>query len=207
MIRFLVFLLISNFAAATAHADIVNDFIRIDCNKQLNYLSIESFGVNGWLPANNAKRKKDMLFKEHGIIDLMSLFEFSSDSKLQTPLTFETSCILDTLDDPDKNQTHEPKYSKYDIKLKGFAENSNPGGSCGGWRSYSVTIKKDGITIVDDVPYEFHCGDDLVLGNISVNPHEGYLHAGNKFSLKTLWWDEDLPVTIDKIYNPENEKK
>ena len=203
----LAFLFILSFNSPSARADVVNDFVRIDCNKELNYLEIGPFGVNGWLSANNAKRYKDELFRKYGIIDLMTLFDINKEWTRQTPIEFKTTCVLDTEDDPYENQPHQPKLAKYDITLKGYTENGNPQGRCGGWRTYSLTIKKDGVTIIDDVPYEIHCGEDEVLSNVSITPHQGYIYAGTQDSKKVLWWDRDLPITRDGIFDHSKAKQ
>lgn len=163
-----------------AKADIINEFAVIQCNPLLNHLKIEMGAVNGAVAEKAFKEKKEEIYKKYGFIDYMDLFDFGPDFSWQKPKEFHESC---TLQSTVKNGK-KPTSVTYDVTLKGFMENENPNGQCGGWRSFSVTIKQGKKTLVKDIPFEERCNDSRALWSIDINPQEEYMTIGAAHKMK-----------------------
>lgn len=190
----------------TANADIINEFAIIQCNTILNNLKIEMGAVNGAVAEKAFKEKKEEIYKKYGFVIYEDLFEFGPDYAWQAPKEFHESCKLQSTTEGNK----KPSTVTYDVTLKGFMENANPNGQCGGWRSFSVTIKEGNKILVKDIPFEEGCNASRALWSIDINPQEEYMTINAAHKMKTdglVWLNRPFDTITDEMVYPPQQSK
>lgn len=170
MKSFILFFLcvILSFQSRLAFADIVNEFVQVQCNTDLNFLRIESFNINGDITLEYIKGHPRESWKKYGIISIDDeLFDINPEDRYQLAQTFSSECILKK-----KNLTKDV----YKIIIDGYTVNGNPGGWCGGHRSFSITIWRGKKQLLEKLAFAPNCSGNIVfLDSLTLNPHENYI--------------------------------
>ena len=61
---------------AKAWADIVNDFVQVQCLEDLNMLKIDSFGANGEIARDRSSENQNDLWERHGIRNMRTMVDY-----------------------------------------------------------------------------------------------------------------------------------
>jgi hypothetical protein len=179
------------FLASPVRADIINELVKVECNKDLNYLSIETLDINGRLPMDFINSQPKLLWERYGLIDVHNqLLEFNKIKSRQRGKTVEKQCELLKKGAEDKLEK-----TTYTIKITGYIYNINPEGRCGGANSVSVTLQDADKILVNDLVFIPSCSDPDSISGIQVLPHEGYFTISG--SVGGSYWFSELKAPLD----------
>ncbi len=153
------------FYSQSAQADTVNEFVQVQCIKDLNTLKINTFGANGEIAAKRSHDNQKNLWKTHGIREIRTMVDYirlhnddgtpsedPRDTRMIVKDPIQTSC---TLIEERPDGTQAPR--TYDIHIEPYFFNTNPNGECGGVFTFSVTIKQNDDILIDNLPFWHRC--------------------------------------------------
>lgn len=207
-----------------ASADIVNEFIQVQCLTELNALKIDEFNINGQTPSDYSEKNHQELWQKRAIYPYESLRKIeTAPPHSQTALTHKTQCILYKKTGIDSNEKPILKEQVYDIEFGPYLFNTNPEGKCGNAAAFSVSVKTKDKIVIDDLPFLYQCSADdsgqetrseEEIQTILLLPEEGYINIEGSYldveknnyiqEFKTYWMEEDLPVTARKFYTEDS---
>lgn len=182
-----------------AHADIINEFVKIQCNQDLNFLRIENLIVNGSVSRKYSENNQKNLWKKYNLISINSLLKINTDGYWQKN-DFDTNCELQEEDKTQKN---------YKVNIEGYAGNHNPNGKCGGHLSFNLSISNSEDNIIEKLNFFPNCHANTQIHNVTLIPHEQYLYINGtnsegKYFRETIWisgkYKDTLPIKNTNIY-------
>ena len=215
--------------SAKAWADIVNDFVQVQCLEDLNMLKIDSFGANGEIARDRSSENQNDLWERHGIRNMRTMVDYirlidengkpsedHRDTRMVPKDPIQTSC---TLVEEMADGKREPR--TYEIHIKPYFFNTNPMGRCGGGSpTTELTITAGDRVLIDRLRFLSECSSyepdhhnrGMAMGGISsiyIYPESQYLTVDgglyeeyeDEFIFPYLiWFDEGLPVTHETVY-------
>ena len=219
-----------------AKADTVNEFVQVQCLEDLNALRIDVFSANGKIAKKNAKDNPKALWEKHGIKDIRSMVGYvhlvdgdgtpskdPRDIRMVVANPIQTSCAL-TEELADGSQVPRT----YDIHIEPYFFNTNPNGYCGGGSpTVELTLTSGKEVLIDHLRFVSECSSDgwhqhnkgMAMGSIQsvqLNPEDRYIslygglderYEDDFVFTSTFWFDEDLPITHEKVYGNRKENK
>jgi hypothetical protein len=179
----------------TARADIVNEIFRVECIPELNVLSISDYSANGALPEYGLEHHAQDLAQKYGIYSYENnIITFEPDFTWQNSKSKEITCDLKTGKYPKST-----KKSTYKVTLTGLFSNGNPGGRCGGWRTFEATVTVDGKTLIEEIPFSVSCNSINGISTLQILPHEGYARIEGT-GVEYIVWFEKAPIRFCDVY-------
>lgn len=155
------------FVPRPATADVVNEFVHVNCNPDLNVLEVRLQTVNGVIAQRYAENS-DRLWKKYSLLSLDALFDVTKDGTIQEGRTHKSECLL-------RSQNDAKQPTPYTVIVEGTAGNVNPSGFCGLARSIRLSLKTTSAPIITDLDFLPNCSEDRGIRSISFHPSEGYV--------------------------------
>lgn len=230
-----MFMLFTVLNITAVKADIINEFVQVQCLRDLNLLKIDAFNANGDIAMERSEQNQEVLWDQHRIRNINTMIDYIQlidndgkpsndyrDTRMEVKDPIQTSCtLIEELEDG------TPKPQTYDIHIQPYFFNVNPNGECGGAQTLELTLKSKGRVFIDKLRYISECADTkwarhnegTALGaiqSVSLNPEDGYisLEGGlgkayeEDFVFTDIFWlDDDLPITHEKVYGNKRENK
>ncbi len=218
--RFFVFLFCF-FISFPARADIVNDFVQVQCLQDLNALKIDVFGANGNIAASRSHNNQQELWERHGIREISTMVDYIRpvdenglpsgdyrDTRMALKNPIQTSCALIS-----ETEGRKQESLIYDVYVEPYFFNTNPHGHCGASPTFSLTVKTANNVLIDNLRFVSECvtyegshhDKGMAMGfiqSIQFNPEDGYItidgtlftgfeHYNENFVLPHLLWLSD----------------
>lgn len=171
-----------------ARADVVNEFVRVECNTDLNVLHIELLNINGETALRFAQADPVSLLKKHNLVFLDSLFDVDGEMKQVPKGKSSSTCALKSGDGDGNNV--------FNIDIIGLVLNDNAAGMCGLHRTIALNILMDNNILVRNLVFSPDCHDPREVRVLNILPDEGYVSVEGVGA-----WSDDGGVYYQEKFN------
>ena len=160
--------------SSTVRADAYTNLVRIDCNEDLEYLSIYPLSFYGRKLQDELERNSLNILKKHNLLDLSSLIHPRGDLPIYgfDFKAYRQTCVLG-----DK---------KYDIMLTPSMANQ---GDCFQYESFRLSIATNDKILVDDMLFS-DCGKRIISRLDVIADYEEIVIWDSTVDFKTYLYNE-----------------
>lgn len=189
--------------STSIRADVVNEFIQVQCLKEINALKVDIFNVNGEISRKNALENYQNLWDVRGVVLADSLIKYNSDNGFQEAISLKKQCVLRGLGGEQKQI--------YNIDINTYLFSGNLNSQCGLGRTFEINITTKNQTLVDRFRFQYECFSNQKASSLTLLPHEGYIifdlvnsdtedAQNDKDSYGVFFMRDQIPITSQIVY-------